>query len=468
MYKSGIGRIPAWFQQVVAPLGCGWLYAQAFPPSDSVYLALPALALFLITLKGLSPKGARLAGFLFGMAAYGTGLSWFWHLFKGFNLALYALLSVYVALFAWGCVLFEWQRWHPAVKVIAIATLWTGIEFVRSELMWLKFPWMTPGHAMGTTNSSELLSLIGVHGVSFCVTMLAALIREGLKAWPVGVLALALAMMPAPHEEWSEPTIPVAALQSEKSSFDWFVATTRQLYPPADLVLWPEEALPYDVSRSNQDWPKLLGLARAINGILVLGTQQAGSGTAWFNTAMTLGPAGKLGTHFKNHPVHFFNDGTPGTTAVPVTTALGKIGTPVCFDCDYQGVVRRMTLAGAEFFAVPSMDAEDWTLKQHLQHAKLIQIRAAENGRWMLVCATSGITQIIDPRGRQVSVMPAMTEGVLTGRVGRDTRLTYFTQYGWLFPWVALGASILLVFSAWRASRLRLSQSPPNSEPNEL
>ena len=56
--------------------------------------------------------------------------------------------------------------------------------------------------------------------------------------------------------------------------------------------------------------------------------------------------------------MHFFNDGIAGTSALPLDTAHGKIGTPVCFDCDYEGVVRRMTTAGAGLFIVPIMDAE--------------------------------------------------------------------------------------------------------------
>lgn len=59
-------------------------------------------------------------------------------------------------------------------------------------------------------------------------------------------------------------------------------------------------------------------------------------------------PTGGLGEHKKVRSVYFFDDDTPGKTALPMRTARGKIGTPTCFDCDYEGIVPRMTATGAE------------------------------------------------------------------------------------------------------------------------
>jgi apolipoprotein N-acyltransferase len=185
----------------------------------------------------------------------------------------------------------------------------------------------------------------------------------------------------------------------------------------------------------------------------VLGTQEKGSGRAWSNIALTVNGAGKQGTHAKQHTVHFFNDGTPGITAVPVNLSQGKMGTPICYDCDYQDVVRHMTLAGAEFFAVPSMDVASWSLKQHLQHAALMRIRAAENGRWMIVAASSGVSQIIDPMGRQRESITPLRDGVLEGAIGKDTQLTFFTRIGWLFPWMALVTAGLFLLTVWRTQK---------------
>ena len=156
------------------------------------------------------------------------------------------------------------------------------------------------------------------------------------------------------------PMVSFAAIQDEQGSIDNFIELTNSMTEKADLVIWPEEAVPHDVSKFPYERSMLQDLVKQRNCVLVLGTQQKGEGKAWWNTALTLDATGELGRHYKVHPVHLFNDGTPGTEAKPVTTKLGRIGTPICFDCDYQDVVRHMTLNGADFFAVPSMDPIPW------------------------------------------------------------------------------------------------------------
>jgi apolipoprotein N-acyltransferase len=102
-----------------------------------------------------------------------------------------------------------------------------------------------------------------------------------------------------------------------------------------------------------------------------------------------------------------------------------------------------MTAAGAEAFIVPSMDAFSWGEWQHQQHSMLFRIRACENARWMLVCASSGVSQCIDEWGFLVSEKAALKEGVLWGLLQRSTHLTFYTRWGWLTPWCILGAASL-------------------------
>ena len=149
------------------------------------------------------------------------------------------------------------------------------------------------------------------------------------------------------------------------------------------------------------------------------------------------------GIHNKVHTVHFFDDGIPGITADVIETDHGKIGTPICFDCDYEGVARRMTASGAQLFMVPVMDAISWTRRQHDQHAELFRIRAAENGRWMFVCATSGVSMAIDPHGHLHGRLGALEQGTLVASVKGETRITAYTRFGWLAPWMILGVAVL-------------------------
>ncbi|MDP3849709.1 MAG: nitrilase-related carbon-nitrogen hydrolase [Luteolibacter sp.] len=232
----------------------------------------------------------------------------------------------------------------------------------------------------------------------------------------------------------------VGGLQFENVSLDVFLSETKQLPDGVRHVVWPEYAVPYDLRSNRRDWELVQNLCRERDITLTLGTQsRPGDGDAWRNIALTLDPGGVRGEHTKVHTVHFFDDGSPGNAALPVGTRHGKIGTPVCFDCDYEGVVRRMTASGAEMFIVPIMDSEPWTARQHDQHADLFRIRAAENGRWMFVCASSGISQVIDPHGHVHQRLDALKQGPLVGTIRPETKLTFYTRFGWLTPWCVLG-----------------------------
>ena len=437
----------------------GAVYAMAYPPLGWGWLVVPGLIGLMLALRGQSGTRARAIGFLHGMTAYGLSVSWLLHVFGGMAVVLWCVLAAFTALFA------EMQgraglRGVSGWKLAIFTTLnWCGWEFIRAELFPLKFPWMTAGLAIGP---NALLPWIGVYGVGTLVVLSATLLF--MRKWKsaatgLGALVLAIVMFPrCPEPFENDPlAVKVGGLQLENVSLTEYLAGTKQLPPGIHHAVWPEYAVPYDLRANNRDLAIVQDLCRERGITLTLGTQsRPNGGDAWRNIALTLDPTGVLGEHTKNHTVHFFDDGTAGTTALPVLTARGKVGTPICFDCDYEGIVRRMTAAGAELFVVPTMDAEKWSARQHDQHAELFRIRACENGRWMFVVATSGVSQSIDSNGHVHARLGALQQGAISGTLRRETRLTFYTRFGWLVPWGVLtlaGISwVVILLSAKRTN----------------
>jgi apolipoprotein N-acyltransferase len=422
----------------------GGVYSLAYPPLGWGWPVVPAVAGLLVALQGQRGSRARAIGFLHGLTAFGAGLSWLYELFGPLAVVLWFVLAAFPAMFA------QMQGLAAARQVtgwkfaVFTALNWGGWEFIRAEWFPLKFPWMTAGLAMGP---NRLLPWIGVYGVGAIVVLgvaLAVIRQWKLALAPPAVLAAALlfvARHPVPGDD-DPAALKIAGIQREGVSLREFLTATREL--PADLpcVVWPEYAVPYDIQADQGDWELVQQLCRERGITLIFGTQlHPEGGPGWRNIALTVDPTGARGQHNKVHPVHFFNDGIAGTSALPVATAHGKIGTPVCFDCDYEGVTRRMTAAGAEMFIVPVMDAESWTAREHDQHAELFRIRACENGRWMFVCATSGVSQVIDPAGQVHGRLGAMAGGTLVGTLRRETRTTFYTRFGWLTPWGMLAGA---------------------------
>lgn len=423
----------------------GLIYALAFPPVNGRWLVLPALIGLLLAIRGLKGHPALIVGLTHGLAAFALGLTWLWNIFGPAAVALWAILAVFPAAFAVAqgkAQAAGLRGWHMALFTMVN---WAAWEFIRAELFPLRFPWMTVGLAMGP---NALLPRIGVYGSGACLVLAASLLMA--RRWFAGVVTLgALIAMTKLNEtvptvvvDKSAPVVRVAALQREEVSLTDLVNETRKLPEGTQHVVWPEHAVAYDVRAHKAEWDLINTLCKERDIALTLGVHSAvPDAGGWHNTALTLDALGVRGEHHKVHPVHFFDDGVPGTTALPVSTQRGNVGTPVCFDCDFSSVVRRMTWAGAEIFVVPSMDAAGWGRTQHLQHAELFRIRASENGRWMMVCASSGVSQIIDSRGHTVASLPPLTEGVLGGELRRETRLTFFTRFGWLCSWVLLAAA---------------------------
>ena len=100
------------------------------------------------------------------------------------------------------------------------------------------------------------------------------------------------------------------------------------------------------------------------------------------------------------------------------------------------------------------MDAAHWTARQHLQHGELFRHRAAETGKWMVISATSGLTQVIDPNGRRRGQLPMYQEdgltpheGALLASVDLAPGKTPYTRFGWLLgPTCAIATAAFVLF----------------------
>lgn len=441
-----VGTNAGFPSRLVLAIVSGAVYSLAFPPLGWRWLVVPGIVGLLFALRGLQGTRARAIGFIHGMVAYGIGVSWLYEIFGGMVVMLWCVLAAFTALFA------EMQcravrkgvvGWQLAIFT---ALNWGAWEFVRAELFPLRFPWMTPGLAIGP---NVLVPWIGVYGVGVIVMLAAGLIAtEKCKSAAAILVALGGCVFlnrraPLPGE--NDPgSVKVAGLQLEGVSLTSYLEGTREITPGTDLVVWPEYSVPFDIRTSKRDWKLLQDLVAEKDITLTFGTRVGPDPeNRWRNIALTVDPSGVLGEHTKVHPVHFFDDGTPGKTTLPVTTRHGKIGTPICFDCDYEDVVRGMTAAGAEMIVAPTMDAEKWSARQHDQHAELFRMRACENGRWLFVVATSGVSQIIDSKGHLHARLDALKQGPISGIMKRETPLTFYTHTGWLTPWCVLVLSAI-------------------------
>ncbi len=440
--KHDMARLYIMMRQILLVCLSGALVMVSFPPFGCWPCILVAWLPLLAAIAKTSLKRGFYLGFLQGMVAYGASLYWLINIFKYAALPLVAILALFTGLFGVLACFVDCRVHNEATKALLLAGVWTSIEFFRAEIFFLKFAWITPGLAVGPV---WITPVAGVYGVSFLVFVTTTFLYHR-SSRPVGLIlaliTLGLGYFRPGRVEPVHETLKVAAVQSEECRLATYIEMTRGINDPdVELIVWPEYAVPYDIyGRDPDSFAMITGLADKLDSIIVFGTKTGvnKNSDGWRNTAMVVDGDGIIGEYYKNHPVHFFNDGIPGRGGKVIKALPGTFGTPVCFDFDYTSLMRRMTLQGAEFFAVPSFDAEHWSAAQHFQHSAMIPVRAVENGRWVVCAASSGVSQIIDPYGNVHHSIAPMIEGVIVGMIERLGHQTFYTRIGWIFPWLCM------------------------------
>jgi apolipoprotein N-acyltransferase len=76
------------------------------------------------------------------------------------------------------------------------------------------------------------------------------------------------------------------------------------------------------------------------------------------------------------------------------------------------------------------------------QHLEMTQMRAIENGRWLLVGTNTGMTVSVDPDGRIVAATGRKLRTALVAPYGLLTGTTFYTRHG---DWFAYACAIISI-----------------------
>ena len=158
----------------------GLLFAIAFPPLDMWYVAWVGLVPLLVMLRSASWHVALLAAFLFGVVACALHV-WWMNLVPAFPALAFLTIICYAAIFfgIFGLVYRLLTRYPVWFEVVGAALVWTGLEYLRSNLGFLSIPWVLAGYTQYTTIPVlQFASLASVYGVSFLVVIVNAMLAR--------------------------------------------------------------------------------------------------------------------------------------------------------------------------------------------------------------------------------------------------------------------------------------------------
>ncbi len=234
----------------------------------------------------------------------------------------------------------------------------------------------------------------------------------------------------------------------------------------ASLVVWPETVLVNEIGNDIGDMRDLKNIARRLNITLFVGSFDAigrDEERKEYNAIYLFYPDGTVSEqrYYKQRLVPFgeynpigpllglipaldvlgtINSGlTPGEGSQLLDTEYGKVGSLICFDSIYEGLTRQSVADGAELITLSTNDswfADSMAVWQHNRHA---QMRAVENGRYIVRAASTGVSTVITPTGQIIKQIDPLTKGYTAAEVYMLTERTLYSYIGDIFAYVCIG-----------------------------
>ncbi len=472
-------------RRAVLAFALGGVVALGQAPFALWWLALPALAgVILLVVRAESWRAAFWIGLAAGTGQFALALSWIVEPFlidiaRHGWMAPFALvlLSAGLALF-WG-VAAALSRALPQ-PALGFAAAFAWLEWVRGVIL-TGFPWAMLGHVFIGSPFDQSASVLGPSGLSLLILAAAALPVAWRGRGALGsALLLAAAFgfglwrldqpLPAPRDGVVRLVQPNAeqSLKWDQALADMHLTRLLDLTAEdggAELTLWPETAVPFMleyapivagmVAEASSGQPVVVGIQREAEGrfynsLRVLegeGTEAARYDKAHLVPFGEYMPMGDLAydwfglTAFAAQVGNYYSAG-PG----PQVLDLGRFGKVLPLIC-YEAIFPRFVSAAperADWMLQATNDAWFGVWTGPFQHFDQARLRAVEQGLPLLRVANTGVTAVIDARGRVVDRLPFGEIGRLDARVPGALPPTPYSRWGDL-PFALLLAGLGLV-----------------------
>ncbi len=364
-----------------------------------------------------SARRAIWIGMLVGLACYAPRLAFFWTLFGAAAVALWCVLSFWLALFIFlgrACQV----RLGPKIWALLAPFTWTGLEYFRSELYYLRFSWLSPGYAFSESPFLPYAAGFGTYGIGFLLMgwvayFSTARLLSRAAGITFGVLLGLLSALPfclAPFVSADQGHVNLAGMQLEGSSAPQVLRGLDSLlknHPDTDLFVLSELTFEGPVPKEINQWCQQHKKYLAVGGEDPIKGEKA-----FYNTVFVIGPDGSVVfQQGKCVPVQFLNDGQPASEQRVWNSPWGKLGFGICYDASYTRVTDELERLGAQALIFPTMDVTEWGEAQHKLHARIAPMRAAEYGLPFFRLCSSGISQFIGRDGRVLASAPFGGQG---------------------------------------------------------
>ena len=469
---------PGRLRQARAPIAAFLLGAATVAGFAPLGLAplpvLGAAGLLWLWQGAATPRRAAALGFVYGLGLFLAGVSWVYVSLHQFGAMPAPLAAVATLLFCAILALYPALAGYlqariagpPAARqLLLIPALWVLTEWLRSWVF-TGFPWLILGYSQIDTPLGGYAPVAGVFALSWLVWLgaglLLALARAGARGRALAAFVFILGLgWGLARIEWTQPQgapLTVSLLQGNiAQDVKWDAArfaSTVQLYQrmiersAARLTILPETAIPRFLDLIDPELVRALERsARSHGGDLILGLPLREGPGRYYNSALTLG-ASPTQRYDKIHLVPFGEFIPPGfgwvlsvlkipladfsrgnAAQAPLALAGQNIAVDICYEDAFGGEIIRFLPEATLLVNVSNVAWFGDSLAPH-QHLQISRMRALETGRAMLRATNTGMTAIIDHRGRVTAVLAPFTQGTLTGSAQGRSGATPFVRWG--------------------------------------
>ena len=410
-----------------------------------------------------------------------------------------------------------WIFLIPGVQV-ALEQLWPALfPYYHGALMYRSLEIWQFASIFGVTSISYLIFLINAllseiliyHRRAPCLKPKSIYIQLGLCCLLMsGVVGFGFWRLQKLESDFKNvPSIRVAMLQQDvtmqhrlsrnpwEAVRDWTGLTLKTVNQNPDLVIWPEGAMGGPLNPDDTQAYSALG-GRSLKGFFEELTTRynfnflIGGGTITFhdeldeqgypkytayNSCYLFSHEGKITGRYDKMILLPFGEYMPLADVFPFLGSIrgpGKFkagsdvtyfkanknnveysfSTPICYEAILNSQMRKM--ADADLFINITNDAWFGDTAAPHQHAMLTTVQAIEWGRPLLRIAYTGVSFVVEPSGKILYETKPFVEEAKVETLRLAKTKTLYRQGGWIFPWLWIGITPILLYISRRRETL--------------
>lgn len=407
-------------------------------------------------------------------------------LLLGFYLGLYPALFTLIMHRAAKRLTWFWQG-------LLAGFFWIALEYLRGTLL-TGFPWLTPAQAFSPWPFAiQSVGLLGAYGLSGIIVTCATwffLAKNNKKALMLP-LCLLLVLTVYGIQQTSGPgtykdTVAVSIVQAnidqnqkwepqyQKRTVNRYLELSQQEVAAnsPELIVWPETAMPFYLQENNQYKQSIQNFVLKNKVLLLTGSPgyvlQNNSNYHLYNRAYLLHASGRIKDKYEkeklvpfgeyvplkrllpfvNKLVAGVGDFRPGKEIEPLRSNKLALGTLICYETIFPGLVQKRIADGANLLVNISNDAWFGPTSAPTQHLHQAVLRAVEQNRFLVRSTNTGISAFIDPRGKIIKKSQCFQEQTLhMEQVALITDRTFYSENYLIFKsayFILAGIFVLL------------------------